>query len=332
MLSMLPDPRPYFAELPDPRRETRNQLHLLHDIAMIVLCAVLGGVEDWVGREDFANEKEAWLGGFLELPNGIILHDTLSDVLGRIAPAAFARRPSPPGRRRPWRGGRGGTTPATHLMSAFAARARWVLAQEAVAEKTNEINVITDLLAMLDRHGAVVSIAAMGCQKAIAQASVDAGADDVLVLKDNHPTVCEDVQLWLDTEVACGRLLVQATLEKDHGRIEIRRYALSAQIDWLDTKPAWAGLQAVGRVESHSDHRRPDQYGMPLFPGLVPGSGLVRGHRPQPVGDRKPTALGLGRAIRRGCLPGPAGPLRRKPGSDTPPGPQPAEPPWPTPP
>ena len=55
MLSMRPDPRPYFAELPDPRRETRNQLHLLHDIVTIVLCAVLSGVEDWVGREGFAN-------------------------------------------------------------------------------------------------------------------------------------------------------------------------------------------------------------------------------------------------------------------------------------
>jgi hypothetical protein len=60
MLPQLLDPRPYFADLPDPRRETRNKLHKLHDILMIVLCAVLSGVEDWVGMADFAEEKEAW--------------------------------------------------------------------------------------------------------------------------------------------------------------------------------------------------------------------------------------------------------------------------------
>ena len=84
MLPQLLDPRPYFAHLPDPRRETRNKLHKLHDLLMIVLCAVLSGVEDWVGMSDFAAEKEAWLRSFLELPNGIPSHDTF----GR----AFARR------------------------------------------------------------------------------------------------------------------------------------------------------------------------------------------------------------------------------------------------
>lgn len=264
MLPQLFDPRPYFANLPDPRRETRNKLHKLHDILMIVLCAVLSGVEDWVGMEAFAEEKEAWLRGFLELPHGIPSHDTLSDVLGRIDPVAFraaftawatAALPDLAGEQvcvdgKAVRGSRDGGNPAVHLVSAFAGRARWVLAQQAVAEKSNEITAIPDLLELLDLQGAVVSTDAMGCQKAIAQTLIDAGADYVLALKDNHPTLCEDVRLWLDTEVACGRLPVQETVEKDHGRIEIRRYALSSQIDWLEAKPDWAGLQAVGRVES----------------------------------------------------------------------------------
>jgi predicted transposase YbfD/YdcC len=72
----------------------------------------------------------------------------------------------------------------------------------------------------------VVSIDAMGCQKTIAHQIVEAGADYVLALKDNHPSLCEEVQLWLDTEIAQGRLSVQETVEKDHGRVEIRRYAL----------------------------------------------------------------------------------------------------------
>jgi predicted transposase YbfD/YdcC len=264
MLPQLLDPRPYFADLPDPRRETRDKLHKLHDILMIVLCAVLSGVEDWVGMEAFAEEKEAWLRGFLDLPNGIPSHDTLSDVLGRIDPVAFraaftawatAALPGLADEQvcldgKALRGSRDGANPAVHLVSAFAGRARWVLAQQAVAEKSNEITAIPDLLALLDLRGAVVSIDAMGCQKAIAQAIVDAGADYVLTLKDNHPTLCEDVQLWLDTEVGRGHLPVLETVEKDHGRIEIRRYALSHQIDWLEAKPDWAGLQAVGRVES----------------------------------------------------------------------------------
>ena len=264
MRPRLLDPRPYFADLPDPRRETRNKLHSLHDILMIVLSAVLSGIEDWVGMETFAQEREAWLRSFLELPHGIPSHDTLSDVLGRIDPVAFraaftawatAALPDLGGEQvcidgKAIRGSREGENPAVHLVSAFAGRARWVLAQQAVAEKSNEITAIPDLLGLLDLEGAVVSIDAMGCQKAIARTIVDAGADYVLALKDNHPTLCEDVQLWLDTEVARGRLPVLETVEKDHSRIEIRRYALSNQIDWLEAKPDWAGLQAVGRVES----------------------------------------------------------------------------------
>jgi len=87
---MLPDPRPYFTDISDPRRETRNKLHKLQDIVMITLCAVISGVEDWVGVEMFAEEREAWLRGFLELPNGIPSHDTLSDIMGRIKPKAFS--------------------------------------------------------------------------------------------------------------------------------------------------------------------------------------------------------------------------------------------------
>lgn len=260
---MLPNPMAYFADLKDPRRETKNKLHKLCDIVMIALCAVLSGIEDWVGIEEFAGEKEEWLRGFLELPNGIPSHDTLSDVLGRIDPKAFAEAfvrwvqaamPGLSGQQvcldgKTLRGSREGDK-AVHLMGAFAAEARWALAQQAVGEKTNEITAIPDLLAMLDIAGALVSIDAMGCQKSVARAVVDAEADYLLALKGNHPQLCGDVKLWLDTENAKGRLPVQETIDKDHGRIEIRRYSLSGDIGWLEQRPDWAGLQAVGRVES----------------------------------------------------------------------------------
>ena len=296
MLPQLLDPRPYLVDLPDPRRETQNKLHKLHDILMIVLCAVLSGVEDWVGMEAFAEEKEAWLRGFLDLPNGIPSHDTLSDVMGRIDPGAFqtaftawatAALPGLANEQvcvdgKAVRGSRDGANSAVHLVSAFAGQTRWVLAQQAVAEKSNEITAIPDLLALLDLHGAVVSADAMGCQRAIAQTIIDAGADYVLALKDNHPTLCEAVQLWLDTEVARERLPVQETVEKDHGRIEIRRYALSSSINWLDAKPDWAGLQAVGRVESTriigEKTSTECRYFLCSFPDRDRFAAIVRGH------------------------------------------------------
>jgi hypothetical protein len=90
----------------------------------------------------------------------------------------------------------------------------------------------------------------MGCQKHIARTLIEAEADYLLALKENHKRLCEDVRLWLETETATGRLPVHETVDKDHGRIEIRRCSLSAQIDWLAQKPEWKGLAAMGRVES----------------------------------------------------------------------------------
>jgi predicted transposase YbfD/YdcC len=236
---MLPNPLPYFEDLKDPRREAKNKLHKLSDILMIVLCAVLSGIEDWVGMEEFAEEKEAWLREFLELPNGIPSHDTLSDVLGRIDPQAFQ------GAFLHWVQAALPSLSGEHLCLDGK-----TLRGSRVGEKTNEITAIPDLLAILDITGALVSVDAMGCQKSIAKTIIDAKADYLLALKDNHKGLCEDVRLWLDSETAAGRLPVHETVDKGHGRIEIRRCCLSAGIDWLEQKPEWPGLAAVGRVES----------------------------------------------------------------------------------
>ncbi|CAK0768807.1 hypothetical protein CCP3SC5AM1_580012 [Gammaproteobacteria bacterium] len=115
-----------------------------------------------------------------------------------------------------------------HLVSAYAAQARLVLAKQSVDGKSNEITAIPLLLDLLDLHGAVVSIDAMGCQKSIAEQLVQGGGDYVLALKDNHPQLGEDVSLWLDTEADKGYVVVHETVEKEHGRIELRRYVLSS--------------------------------------------------------------------------------------------------------
>lgn len=260
---MLADPRPYFSNIADPRRETKNKLHKLSDIIMIVFCSIVSGIEDWVGMEMFAKEKAEWFGSFLELPNGIPSHDTLSDVMGRIEAGAFAEAffawtqsalPSLNGEHicidgKTLRGSRLNGK-AVHLLTAYAANARVVLLQKTVDGKTNEITVIPDVLDCLDLKGAVVTLDAMGCQKNIAEHITQSGADYVLSLKENHATLYEDVKLWLDSETEAGRLPVLETTEKDHGRIEVRRYTLSAAIEWLSQKQEWPGLQAVGRVES----------------------------------------------------------------------------------
>ena len=263
---MLPNPYPYFAQLPDPRRETKNKLHKLEDIIMIVLCSVLSGIEDWVGMETFAEEREDWFRGFLELPSGIPSHDTLSSVMGRLNPEAFRKDfmswveealPSLVGQHvaldgKTLRGSRGAAGPV-HLMSAFVSEARWLLVQLSVAGKANEITAIPELLDRLDLRGATVTIDAIGCQKDIAKKIVEGGADYVLALKSNHPQLHEDVELWLGAEAAKGRGAVKETVEKDHGRIETRRYGLSDVLAWLDTRQGWAGLHAVGMVEAQRE-------------------------------------------------------------------------------
>ena len=290
---MLPNPQPYFAHLPDPRRETKNKLHKLGDIVMIVLCAVLSGIEDWVGMETFAEEREEWFRGFLELPNGIPSHDTLSDVMGRLNPTAFwqtclewveAALPSLAGQHvaidgKTLRGSRGREGPV-HLLSAFASQARWVLAQCAVEGKSNEIKAIPKLLEMLDLEGATVTVDAIGCQKTLAEQVIEQGADYVLALKDNPPQLHEDVRLWLDTQA--GRLSPIETIEKDHGRLELRRYFLSNQIDWLPERSNWRELCAVGMVEATRDigsqisvERR---YSLCSFNDLDHFAGVVRAH------------------------------------------------------
>lgn len=261
---MLHLPQSHFANLPDPRRQTRNKLHKLEDIVMITLCAVLCGFEDWVSIEDFGNEHKGWLRTFLELPNGIPSHDTLSDVIGRIDKAAFgqafaawvrdtlpslaARQVALDGKR--LRGSASEHKGAVHLMTAFATEARLVLGVQAVADKGNEITAIPGLLAQLELAGAIVTIDAMGCQKSVAQAIVEQKADYVLALKDNHPNLYEDIRVWLEDCDAQGDVRQVQTLEKDHGRIEQRRVAVSTELDWLAEREQWAGLAAVAMVES----------------------------------------------------------------------------------
>jgi predicted transposase YbfD/YdcC len=263
---MFGNPEPCFEALTDLRRENKNKIHKLSDIVFLVLAAVISGIEDWVGMEVWATTKEAWLRKYIKLANGVPSHDTLRAVMSRIKPeefnAAFTKwvqteLPTLVGCHvavdgKTLRGSRDeqGTV---HMMSAFAAKARVVLTQHPCDGKSNEITAIPDLLSFLELKGAIVTIDAMGCQKNIAKQIIDAEADYVLALKENQPTLYAEVKRALDEEIQENRLPMHETIDRDHGRLEIRTFSLSTKLDEISRKTDWPGLAAIGVVESIRD-------------------------------------------------------------------------------
>jgi predicted transposase YbfD/YdcC len=259
-----------FGDLHDCRRE-HLRLHDLWDIIALTICAVICGADNWVEIERYGRRKRHWLQGFLQLPNGIPSHNTLGRVFDLINPAAFERCfgawtqalvQATAGRLinidgKTLRGSTaaGNGRAALHLVSAWANANHLVLGQVAVADKSNEITAIPELLQLIDVTGAVVTIDAMGCQKEIAAKIVAGGGDYVLALKDNQPTLANDVAellcAGLDNDFAEVRHEDLTTRDKDHGRVETRHYhQVKLPRAWLEQHPGWKKLQTVGMVFS----------------------------------------------------------------------------------
>ena len=266
------DVRPYFARLPDPRVE-RTKRHLLLDIVTIALCAVLCGADNWVEIEHFGQTKEPWLRDFLALPHGVPSHDTFGRVFARLDPAAFERCflawvqavVGAPGAQvvavdgKTLRRSHDRSTgkAALHLVSAWATANHLVLGQVAAEAKSNEITAIPILLQALDLAGCTVTIDAMGCQRVIAQQILDQGGHDILALKENQATLSQEVAetfaLTAQTHGADAVHSQARTVDKGHGRIEIRRHCVLSDPDllaWLQERHAWPGLQAIGMVQA----------------------------------------------------------------------------------
>lgn len=265
----------HFEALGDPRRD-RTKAHRLLDIIGITLCAVICGADGWVDVATFGRVKEPWLRTFLALPGGIPSHDTFGRVFARLDPEEFRRCflswaravVGAPGdqvvaidgktlrRSHDRRAGKD----ALHLVSAWATANGLVLGQVATDAKSNEITAIPALLRLLALEGATVTIDAMGCQTAIAQQVVAQGADYVLALKGNHPTLHERVRLaFADADAAIGTtlpladLVTATTTDKAHGRIEQRRCRAIGDPDvlaFVDPTGAWPGLASVVCIES----------------------------------------------------------------------------------
>ena len=271
-----------FAGLTDPRVE-RTRVHRLGELVTIALCAVLCGADDWVAVETFGHAKEPWLRTFLTLPGGIPAHDTFGRVFARLEPTEFqqccvawvqALLRDAPGQviavdgktlRRSADRGHGGA--AVHLVSAWATASQLVLGQEATAAKSNEITAIPRLLRLLQLEGCVVTIDAMGCQTAIAAQVQAQGADYVLALKGNQPSLERTVPTaFADRAPAAADRWMPATedtaetLDKGHGRLERRRYLALSDPDLLaclDPNGAWPGLRSVVQVQA--ERRRGEQ-------------------------------------------------------------------------
>ena len=258
----------HFDKLEDPRIE-RRKLHALSDLLFITLCAVICGSESWREIVDYAQEKEDFLKQYIDLENGIPSKSTLARVFSLLEAESFKECfiqwaqtlhdvldevVAIDGKTLRHSFDKANDKPAIHMVSAFATQARLVMGQQKTEEKSNEITAIPALLDLLTLDGAIVTIDAMGCQTAIAEKIVSKNADYVLALKGNQSTLYDDVKTFLDAETNKPLDTSACDFSEDtdcgHGRIEIRRAWVSDQIDWLESKDAWSGLQSVCMIES----------------------------------------------------------------------------------
>ena len=258
----------HFSALEDPRIE-RKKLHALMDILVLVVCAVISGAEGWEAIEEFGRSKQAWLRRFVPLKNGIPSHDCIAYVMARLSAEGFQEcfRRWVEGLREKTQGeiiavdgktARGSrdrkkAKHPLHMVSAWGNANRLVLGQEATAEKSNEITAIPKLLALLELHGAIVTIDAMGCQREIAAQIIDEGGDYVLGLKGNQGSLHEAVEDYFTTAQAAGFKGVPhqyaEEIDNAHGRLEIRRYWVTEDLRTLPKTELWKGLHSIGLVE-----------------------------------------------------------------------------------
>jgi predicted transposase YbfD/YdcC len=262
----------FFTRLRDPRRKHLKR-HLLIDIIAIALCAVIAGANDWQQVVTFALHRRSWLQTFLVLPNGIPSHDTFERVFDRLDPQAFqrcfCRWVEALARVLGWKhiaidgkvlrhsGQAAKGWKPLHLVSAWATQHQLTLAQVATDQKSNEITAIPRLLELLDLHGALVTIDAMGCQKDIAKQIVESGGDYVLAVKENQPHLLEDIQTCLgkalESNVAGARCDTYETTTCGHGRKETRSYFIVTNPEGLRHQEEWVGLKVIGMCTSERE-------------------------------------------------------------------------------
>lgn len=258
-----------FSEVVDPR-VNRQRRHLLIDIIVIAVLGVMARGDGWKEIHMWGEANQQWLQTFLELPNGIPSRDTFRRTISRLDPDQFQQAflgwlagvtqnvegvVAIDGKTMR-RSGNGDKKPL-HIVSAWATEQHLTLGQLAVDEKSNEITAIPQLLATLALKGAIVTIDAMGCQKEIAAQIIAAHADYCLAVKDNQPTLSEDIKnAFMDAmedEFASTSHGECETHNEAHGRTETRYYYTMPVPDTLRTAHEWEGLNSIGMTVTHRD-------------------------------------------------------------------------------
>lgn len=259
----------HFENITDPRQQGKVDYNLM-EIVVMTVCAVVSGFEFWEDIVDFCKVKEEWfrerLG--LALENGVASHDTFQRIFQLMNPlelemsfVSWVRSITTLTKGeivsidgKTLCGSRDAKAKAIHMVSAWANANQMVLGQVRTDEKSNEITAIPTLLELLELKGCIVTIDAMGCQKDIVKDIIKAEADYVIGLKGNQGTLNDDVRLYFETAAETSALYPtitsHETINQGHGRIEKRYYSLECDIDWLTQKPAWHGLQGIGKVRS----------------------------------------------------------------------------------
>jgi predicted transposase YbfD/YdcC len=258
----------HFQGLPDPR-QLGKVVYPLDEVLLLSLMAVLAGAEAFTDIARFGQKKLELLRRFRPYRDGTPPHDTLGDIFASLDAETFQQcfvawvasvTGTPTGvvaidGKTVRRSGRKKDSKAPiHMVSAFAARQRLVLGQVKVDDKSNEIVAIPRLLDLLAIDGAIVTIDAMGCQRAIATTILGKKADYVLALKGNQGSLREDVEVFVAEQKATGfqdtTISRDETVDGDHGRIETRRTTVIHDVAWLQERHDWPGLKSVVMVES----------------------------------------------------------------------------------
>jgi predicted transposase YbfD/YdcC len=258
----------HFSDLKDPR-DDKNKKHQLMDILFLVIAAVISGAEGWEAIEAFGEEKLEWLRKYFPFANGVPSHDCIRMVMISLSPKAlqgcFARWMQAvvevakgevvaiDGKtiRRSFDQAEG--LGAIHMVSAWAKRNGVSLGQVKTDEKSNEITAIPALLKLLELRGCIVTIDAMGCQRAIAEQIRAQGADYVLAVKANQKELHEALEDYFETAQQAGYRAVPLErweeIDSGHGRVEVRRYQLVPDLSTLPKPEQWKDLQGIARVE-----------------------------------------------------------------------------------
>lgn len=285
-------------------RQKRKVRHKLKDILVIVLFATLADADDWVEIAMFARAYQDYLRKYIGLENGVPSHDTINRVMGLVSPDILQqlygkwqellnRNEGEALKKiicidgKTMRSNKRKEGKPSHIVSAWSREDGFCLGQRAVNEKSNEITAIPELLDKIQIKGQIITIDAMGTQKAIAEKIRNKRADYVLALKGNQTGLYEDVSLYFaDTQIR--RRIKEdggsvSTMEKAHGQIEKREYYQTDDIKWLSQRKEWKGIKSIGMEEKTIKDEKGERkeyryYISSLVPEIETFRRAVRGH------------------------------------------------------